>query len=144
MLTAALLLQLHPGGVAANGDPAAFVRVAKREISGKTGRPVRSVEVFHEGQISLKDGSDATLASARLSRQDLAAFQQLLADPTALAGEPECGPPMGADLPSAEIVVQQPMRTVVVKVERHCRLPARLDRLRVLLDEVERKYLSRR
>lgn len=120
------------------------MRVAKREISGKTGGVVKSVEVFQDGVASLKDAADKTLTTARLSRAELAAFHQLLADPAALAGVPECGRPMGADLPSAELVVQQPMRTVIVKVERHCRLPAPLDRLRMLLDEAERKYLSRR
>ncbi|MBI1735770.1 MAG: hypothetical protein HYR51_11410 [Candidatus Rokubacteria bacterium] len=143
-LAAALVLLFHPGVIVANGDPATFVRVAKREISGKTGDPVKSVEVFHEGQAWLKDGRGTTLASARLSTAEIAAFHRLLADPAVLVATPECGPPLGADLPSAELVVQQPSRTVIVKVERHCRLPAGLDRLRAMLDDVERKYFSRR
>jgi hypothetical protein len=140
----ALGLLVHPGGVVANGDPASFIRVARREISGKTGDPVKSVEVFHEGQAWLKDGAGRTLASAKLAPAELAAFRQLLADPATLAGYPECGPSPGADLPGAELVVQQPMRTLTVKVERHCRLPAGLDRLRALLEDVERKYFTRR
>jgi hypothetical protein len=120
------------------------VRVAKRDISGKSGRVVKSVEIFQDGTASLKDATDKTVTTARVSAADLTAIQQLLADPAAVAGLPECGRAMGADLPSAELVVQQPMRTVIVKVERHCRLPAPLDRLRILLDEVEGKYLSRR
>ena len=118
--------------------------MAMRDISGKTGRVVKTVEVLPDGVALLKDGADKTLATGRLAPADVAAFHQLLADPAALGGTPECGTPMGADLPSADLVVEQPMRTVVVKVERHCRLPAPLDRLRVLLENVERKYLSRR
>lgn len=144
LLAATLLLHAQPLPLSANGDPPSFVRVSKREISGKTGRVVKSVDVFQDGVASLKDGADKTLATARLPRAEVATFHQLLADPTVLTGVPECGPPMGADLPSAELIVQQSMRTVTVKVERHCRLPAPLGRLMTLLDDVERKHLSRR
>ena len=81
----------------------------------------RRAPLFHEGQTWLKDADGTTLASARLSRDETAAFHQLLSDPAVLAATPECGRPLGADLPSAELVVQQPSRTVIVKVERHCR-----------------------
>ena len=144
MFAVALGLLVHAGGAAGNGDPATFIRVAKREISGKTGKPIRSVEVFHEGQTWVKDAAGTTVRSARLSPDEIAAFHQLLSDPTVLAATPECGRPLGADLSSAELVVQQAMRTVTVKVERHCRLPAGLDRLRALLDEVDRRYFAGR
>jgi hypothetical protein len=114
LLAAMLLLYAHPLPLSANGEPPSFVRVSKREISGKTGRVVKSVDVFQDGVASLKDAADKTLATARLPRAEVAALHQLLADPAALTGMPECGPPMGADLSSAELVVQQSMRTVTV------------------------------
>ncbi len=128
--------------VADDDSTAAFVRITKHEISGKTGHPMESIEVFHEGQVWLKDGTGATLATARLSATDLTAFHRLLADPHVGAASPVCAQPLGADLPEAEFILQYEWKTITLRLANHCRLPPPLAQLRNMLDEVKMKYLS--
>jgi hypothetical protein len=140
---AGCLLSWVAGTAAAQDSAASFVKVIKRELSGKTGQPVASVEVFYEGQTWMKDGADRVLARGRLSAAEVAALDRLVADPALAAATPECGRPAGADLPSAEIIVQQQWKTVSFRFAASCRLPDALAKLRGTLEEVERKYLSR-
>jgi hypothetical protein len=138
-----LLLGGAAVSVAAPDGSGSFLKITKRQLSGKTGQPVASVEVFYEGQTWIKDGADRILARARVSPAELAAFDGLAADPALFAATPECGRPAGADLPAGELIIQQQWKTVSFRFAASCRLPEVLDKLRAMLDDVERKYLSR-
>ena len=141
IVAVALVLQ-QPLPVHADGDAqSSFLKVVKRDISGKTGQPVQSLEVHPDGEIVLKDGAGANLAAAHLSEADLTAFGKLLANPALLTVTAECGQAMGADLPETELIVQQVSRTLTLRFGNECRLPATLQPLWRLLDKLERKYL---
>ena len=121
----------------------AFVTVAKRDISGKTGRPEKSVEISEDGTVSFRNASGAMVGKAELSPADLAAFQSLLSDRGVLAKTPDC-PVIGADLPQTEFSVEYAEQTLTVRVPADCSLPPRIKRLRELLREVEQTYLGAR
>ncbi|HEX9904564.1 MAG TPA: hypothetical protein VGA77_06340 [Propylenella sp.] len=142
VLAAALALQLTGPPAAAQDGAETFVRVVKREISGKTGEPVRSVEIFGDGAILLKDAAGEVGARARLAEADLLEIERLLADPEFAAATPVCGRPLGADLPEAELLVQHEWKTMILRLAPHCRLPPPADRLLSLIERAERKYLS--
>lgn len=140
--TVALVFAIQFAHPAAAEDAAAdFVRIAKTQISGKTGRPVESIELFPEGQLLRKDGDGAVLFRARVSPAELASFANLLSEP-ALFSKPVCGRPLGADLSSTELAVQFEHRTLILQLPRHCEPPRPAAQLLELFDAAEREHLS--
>ena len=116
-----------------------FTFAAKRDISGKTGDPVKSVEVLADGRIFLRDGTGAVSASAQLGTVELIEFKNLLSNPRLLATPPDCFE-RGSDLPETEFAVDYAERSMSMRISVECPPSPELEKLDSLFDRAERTH----
>lgn len=122
-LVALAALSLVPAVLAAGTS---FRQLTVVEISGKTGRQTKIVDVFADGRV-VSAAAGVAVASSRLSAADLDALAHALDGPELRSADPACDAAKGSDLDQTEISIRYGEKTV--RLSSRCHIPRALGKL---------------
>jgi hypothetical protein len=118
----------------ASGQGLDFIRIYKVFHSGMTGKPVKSVEVYPNGLLILKDGRGEVSERRRLGPKQVTELGDILKGGVMDEEIKDCGRALRTDAEFARIGIESEYKTVTFKMDHNCKLPQGLSRLSAFID----------